>query len=51
MIKPLLKVNSLFTHFFTEEGVLRAVEAVMYMGKIVETANGEDHFVACHFAS
>ena len=43
MIRPRLKVKSRFTHFLTEEGVDRAVEAVMYMGKIVETANGEDH--------
>ena len=30
MIKPLLKVHSLSTHFFTEEGVVRAVENVSF---------------------
>jgi oligopeptide/dipeptide ABC transporter ATP-binding protein len=30
MMKPLLKVHSLSTHFFTEEGVVRAVERVSF---------------------
>ena len=30
MIKPLLEVRSLSTHFFTEEGVVRAVEDVSF---------------------